>query len=574
MSYFDDASLVMIPSGYKDQKVYSVKPLDGSGDLTFSRASSATRVASNGLIEKVRTNLALYSQDFSDATWYKELGNSATANTIANPLDGVVNADTITATATNAINVNQLFTAAATSEYTYSIYLKKNNHDFIQPYIFSGGGFAARIEINLTDGTFTTINGSGATVTSVGNGWYRATLIASLSSSATFTTGVLTLSTTGSRSVYVFGAQLETGVATAYIATTSAAVSVGPVSGLPRLDYLNSTCPRLLLEPQRTNSQIKSENFASWLGIDNVTISSNTTDTLDPSGYNGSDKITLLGGAPMRVYEFTGSSAGTGTISLFVKAGTTPTIALFTSSSSLLVNFNLSTQVVTPTTGTGTITSYGNGWYRITATATLGSNEVLQILFVGSAGQTMYIWGAQVEAGAYATSYIPTLGTSVTRVADAALTGSVPSLIGQTAGTIFWQGSVDYRQSGDGHALALSGSASSFGDAMLLYRQSSNGHLAIYIQIGGVNQFGTPLTYNDTASVSENDKYAIAYANNDLVVYKNGVQIISASSGSIPACNYFLLNEWNNTYVNTNITKQAILFPTRLSNSDLAALTA
>jgi hypothetical protein len=57
MSTFDDASLVFIPSGYKNQKLYSVKPLSGDGDLTFSRASSATRVASNGLIEKVRTNL-------------------------------------------------------------------------------------------------------------------------------------------------------------------------------------------------------------------------------------------------------------------------------------------------------------------------------------------------------------------------------------------------------------------------------------------------------------------------------------------------------------------------------------
>ena len=68
MSYFDDASLVMIPSGYKDQKVYSVKPIDGSGDLTFSRASNATRVNSSGLVEKVRTNLLLQSNSF-DTTW-------------------------------------------------------------------------------------------------------------------------------------------------------------------------------------------------------------------------------------------------------------------------------------------------------------------------------------------------------------------------------------------------------------------------------------------------------------------------------------------------------------------------
>ena len=69
---FDDASLVMIPSGYKDDKLYSIKPTSGDGDFTFSRdgsgASPATRVNSAGLIEKGRTNLLLQSNDF-DTTW-------------------------------------------------------------------------------------------------------------------------------------------------------------------------------------------------------------------------------------------------------------------------------------------------------------------------------------------------------------------------------------------------------------------------------------------------------------------------------------------------------------------------
>ena len=51
MSLFDDASLVMIPSAYKDGKLYSIKPTDGSGDFTFSRSTAATRVNADGLIE-------------------------------------------------------------------------------------------------------------------------------------------------------------------------------------------------------------------------------------------------------------------------------------------------------------------------------------------------------------------------------------------------------------------------------------------------------------------------------------------------------------------------------------------
>ena len=68
MSLFDDASLVYIPTGYKPTKNYSGKPSTGGADMTFSRASGATRVNSRGLIEKVRTNLLLQSNSF-DTTW-------------------------------------------------------------------------------------------------------------------------------------------------------------------------------------------------------------------------------------------------------------------------------------------------------------------------------------------------------------------------------------------------------------------------------------------------------------------------------------------------------------------------
>ena len=78
MSLYKDASLVMIPSAYKDGKLYSIRPTDGSGDFTFSRGSNlaATRVDVNGLIEKGRENLLLQSNQF-DTTW----GNSNSTET-------------------------------------------------------------------------------------------------------------------------------------------------------------------------------------------------------------------------------------------------------------------------------------------------------------------------------------------------------------------------------------------------------------------------------------------------------------------------------------------------------------
>ena len=64
MSLFDSASLVVTPNGYKEDKLYSIKPTDGSGDLVVTRATTATRVNSDGLIEQVPYNLFTYSEDF------------------------------------------------------------------------------------------------------------------------------------------------------------------------------------------------------------------------------------------------------------------------------------------------------------------------------------------------------------------------------------------------------------------------------------------------------------------------------------------------------------------------------
>jgi hypothetical protein len=342
-------------------------------------------------------------------------------------------------------------------------------------------------------------------------------------------------------------------------------------SGVPRLDYLGSSCPKILLEPQRSNTQVKSEDFANWLGINNVTLTANTTDTASPTGANTATKVVIGSGAPLRIFEFTGSSAGTGTISLFVKAGTSTSISLFTSSASLNVSYNLATQVVSPNTGTGTITNYGNGWYRITATATLGSNEVLQILFTGSVGQTIYIWGAQCEAAAYATSYIPTLGASVTRVADAASKTGISSLIGQTEGTIYWEGSGNATVGGSDLWMA-SISVDDTNVAVLLYYFPGPGTVNVFINNGT-----TSVSLSAPMTLTQNNKVAVAYKNASFALYLNGALVASSSSAIAPptAMNQFAFVKWvGGTNQERELVKQALLFKTRLTNAQLAELTS
>jgi hypothetical protein len=89
--YYAQASLVMVPSLYKTSIVYSERPLSTDGELTFTRASSATESVLMGYIEKVRTNLALYSEQFDNAYWAKSQA-TITANATTAP-DGTLTAE-------------------------------------------------------------------------------------------------------------------------------------------------------------------------------------------------------------------------------------------------------------------------------------------------------------------------------------------------------------------------------------------------------------------------------------------------------------------------------------------------
>jgi hypothetical protein len=563
-SFFDEASLVMIPSGYKDQKVYSVKPLDGSGDLTFSRASSATRVASNGLIEKVRTNLVLQSQTFDNASWTSlAVSVSVTENVIVDPFGGndadIIVADAITS---NIIYVRQAITLPSTGTYTYSVYVKKQNQDTVGLRSLASG-----LLINYDLVNETSSNPAGF-IEDAGNGWFRIGLTYTSGTTSEiifiYPLGTGTRTGNGVDGVYVFGAQLEVSDfgATDYIATTTTAVSVGPVSGLPRLDYLNSSCPRLLLEPQRSNLALFSENFdnAYWSKTAGTTITANTT--ISPDGYQNADTIAFAGsGDSINRFITTGLS---------VVSGTTYTFSVFTKSTTQVVSFGGATG------GTGTnvyngAVDYGNGWYRQSVTRTWsasGTVSVQLVLTLGAAGSTI-LYGFQAELGAYASSYLNTLSTSVTRVADAASKTGISSLIGQTEGTLFAE--LDFSAIGESRRV-LCISDNSTNNRILIALQSTNTIRAV-VSTAGVLQ----LVLDSSPVTSGIYKIAFAYAANNFALYVNGTQVASTLTGSVPSCSAVFLGKQedatNDLFLNDRIA-QALLFKTRLTNAQLAELTA
>ena len=235
--------LALIPSGYKAGKIYSVLPTSGVGDFDFTRASSATRINSSGLIETVASNVPRLnyplidgvvsgcpsylledekqnvlqrSEEFDNAYWV-DGGITINANQSISP-SGELNADLLTGVSTN-FAVLRFATWSATNKVA-SCFAKKGSSDLFK--INNASGSNRYVIFNLSNGTVseqsTDFEGE---IENYGNGWYRCTAIDTLARSGTFSLGV----TAASESIYIWGAQLESDYKTSYIPTTTAPVT-------------------------------------------------------------------------------------------------------------------------------------------------------------------------------------------------------------------------------------------------------------------------------------------------------------------------------------------------------------
>ena len=564
-SFYQDASLVMIPSGYKTGKVYSAVPTDGTGDLVFTRSNdTATRVNSAGLIEKVRTNLLLQSNTFN-TTWTT---SNASVTSGQAGYDGTNNAWLLSKSAASGYILQG---PASSGSETISVYAKAGTDNWIyilvrdSTSVFFGGYFDLQNGVVGSALTATTLK-----IQSVGNGWYRcsASFVKSTSNYYRFYPAEGDNDTSGtSGNILIQSAQLETGdIATDYIPTTTAAVSVGPVANVPRLDYLNSTCPKLLLEPQRTNLQVYSEQFdnsAGWVKLGSTVPVVTANQSLAPDGTNAADKIVIAAGSSFVRNNASISAGGTITSSLYLKGEVGgETVYIF-----MIVNGVYTSLLCTLTTNWQRFSfSYSGGGvmrYGIGCDLTAGSGMVTQ------PAATIYAWGAQVEVGSYATSYIPTLAASATRGADAASKTGISSLIGQTQGTLFIQ--ADNRILGQTNRFLFQVSDATGNNFIALnYSSAQADTIRLFVLANGVVSALTFII--NTAPIL---KLAVSYKNGVSKLFINGSLAYTQTGGSFTSnleSIYLGVNRLSTEAVADGISSFQV-YKTELSNAQIQELT-
>jgi hypothetical protein len=545
----------MIPTAYKDGKLYSVRPTDGSGDFTFSRGSNlaATRVASSGYIEKGRENLLLQSNQFN-TIWYS---GGLTETSGQSGYDGTSNAWLIEAVSTGTRFLEQNVTSGVN---TLSVYAKAGTINWIM--LNDGGGSSAYFDL----GNGVVGSNSGAdyidhSIESVGSGWYRCILTSVNISQARIylAVGDGNLSNSVGNNIYIQDAQLEAGlVATDYIETGASTAQAGILEDMPRLDYSGgASCPALLLEPQRTNILAYSEGMfdsSYFLPINGISVEGQQTDL---NGTNTAVKLSnFIAGASRLDYNTAVAAVD----------GKTYTYSAYYKGSGN-ININVSTSTGVGGAGEKTIT-LTNEWVRHSITATFSNptgnvKSHLAITRTANNNAEVYLCFAQIEEGSYPTSYIPTYGSSVTRSQDIAnLTDGVPNMIGANSFTFFYDCILTTPRNGSGTFAHLDL------DGIIGIKGASNTTIRVHC-IGSVN-FATSVPILDLSSGRH--KFAITMNSNGVGHYfvdgvKQTGEITYSGNGFVGDDSKIDGGAYNQK------SNQLVVFPTALTDSECIALT-
>jgi hypothetical protein len=587
MSLLTQASLVVTPNGYKEGTLYSVVPNNSNGDFSVTRATTATRVNAAGLVEVVPYNFFTRSEIFTDGAWFKQ--NSTISANVTTAPNGTLTADKLIADATlNQHRIFQTGPSIADGAHVISCYAKAAEYSFLS-FGNAGGINGGAIIFNVSNGTTSgSFLGATPTIESVGDGWYRCSLAFS-SVTPSFSWFIIARNANntnnytgdGVSGIFIWGAQLVQGTSALDYQMTETRLNI------PRLDYSLGSCPNILLEPQRTNLVTWSEDFSNVIWIKTQsTISSNSTTS--PSGLVNADTLTGDGVTSQHfVYQFLSVTSGVSyTMSTYAKKNTNNFMQIAGGSvlfgANAWANFDLNSGVVgsVGSAATATITNVGNGWYRCTMTApaiaTISGLSALYVLIssatslraeTNSLSTSVFLWGAQLEAGAYQTSYIPTSSASVTRNADQISRNNIftNGLITASGGTWFVELRMPTRARDNSNSI-MSITDTTLNDITLSGGLSGN----TYVLSKNVNGIFSNI-YISAVNQNNPIKLAIKWNGTTADIFQNGAKVVSATAFTATALQSFRTSP-SGVGAPAFINSMA-LFPTPLTDTQCIALT-
>ncbi|BAQ92731.1 hypothetical protein [uncultured Mediterranean phage uvMED] len=352
----------------------------------------------------------------------------------------------------------------------------------------------------------------------------------------------------------------------------------------PRLSYditngVVEDKPHLLLEPSSTNRITFSEDLSNNWTKANTTVTTNQITS--PDGTLTADLVQSTSTSSC-IIEPSGLSLTTGvtyTYSVFVKKGNNRWIRLGHISSSVTgCWFDLDNGAVgTVNSESATIEEFGNNWYRITNTFVATSTATANSAFIGICnddgsfnsgviGQNVYIWGAMVEQQTYATSYIPTAGTTITRAAETC-NNSKPS-VNSTEGVLYCETSA-LANDGTDRVITISDGTSS--NRVTFFFSASN-TINYNVYSGGSLQAFTAYTVSD---ITKTSKVAIKWKANDVALWVDGNEVQTDTSASAPiGLNQLHLATFSGVAVNFyGKVKGVAVYNEALSESQLMQLT-
>ena len=359
-------------------------------------------------------------------------------------------------------------------------------------------------------------------------------------------------------------------------------------SDVPRLDYpitngVVGDCPHLLLEPLRTNIIPYSNDFNQH-ALTGGSITSD--DIVSPDGSINADTfVEDTNNSQHKIREDISVTSGTYTMSCFVK-GTDRFISLYPQGiSTAYAVFDIANENVTVSGGSDYVSSdiqnYGSGWYRCSLTYDVDTGTSYTHIYLSNSstnpsptytgnGSEMSFYGLQLEAGNYATSYIPTIGLAETRLGDVCYNSGTSAEFNDSEGVLFAE--VEFLDNANTGYISVSDGTAD--NRCIIY--STANQIVVATKSGG-----SGISKSATGTPTNLNKIAVAYSSSGSKFFLNGSNETGTGSFSttprvfaantLDQINFDISDGSNDLYARV---KQVIYFNEALSDSELQTLTS